>query len=223
MAGREKRKSTLVLVRHGESTWNKENKFTGWYDCPLSEKGHDEAAAAGALLKTEGLTFDIAFTSTLKRAIKTLFIGLEEVDQMYIPIRNDWRLNERHYGALQGLDKQQTVDKYGKEQVLIWRRSYDVPPPALDKTSEHYPGNDPKYAKLMTEQDIPLCESLKDTEARFMPCWHEQIAPQIKDGKDVLIAAHGNTLRALVKYLDDIPSDVIAGLNIPTGKLVLLT
>lgn len=212
MAGREK--STLVLVRHGESTWNKENKFTGWYDCPLSEKGHEEAAAAGALLKTEGLTFDIAFTSTLKRAIRTLWHSLEQTDLMYIPIHNAWQLNERHYGALQGLDKQETVDKYGIEQVTIWRRSYDIPPPECEESSPHYPGNDPKYADAQLH---PKTESLKTTLDRVLPYWHEEIAPVVQSGKKVIIAAHGNSLRALVKYLDNIPEDVIAELNIPTG------
>jgi len=215
MAGDAKHR--LVLVRHGLSTWNAENLFTGWADVPLSAEGETEAHAGGTLMREAGFQFDLAYTSMLKRAIKTLFISLEELDQMYIPIKNSWRLNERHYGALQGLNKQQTVDKYGKDQVLVWRRSYDVPPPALDdRTSEHYPGSDAKY-KHMDEADMPLCESLKDTEARFMPYWHNEIAPSIRDGKNVLIAAHGNTLRALVKNLDGISEDVITGLNIPTG------
>jgi 2,3-bisphosphoglycerate-dependent phosphoglycerate mutase len=209
-------KYTLVLVRHGESTWNKENLFTGWADCPLSEKGVEEATAGGDLLAAEGLTFDVAYTSTLKRAIKTLFIILEQMDLMYIPIVNTWRLNERHYGALQGLNKQETVDKYGKDQVLIWRRSYDIPPPDLDEESEHYPGNDPRYADV-DRADLPFAESLKLTEARFMVDWHKTLVPEIKSGKKILIAAHGNTLRALVKHLDGISEDDITGLNIPTG------
>mmetsp|Transcript_842 Transcript_842/g.1455 ORF Transcript_842/g.1455 Transcript_842/m.1455 type:complete len:314 (-) Transcript_842:193-1134(-) len=209
-------KHTLVLVRHGESTWNLANKFTGWYDCPLSEKGVQEATAGGDLLKAEGLTFDIAYTSTLKRAIKTLWIILEQMDLMYIPIVNTWRLNERHYGALQGLDKQETVDKYGKEQVLVWRRSYDIPPPALEEDSEHYPGNDPRY-KDVDKKDLPFCESLKLTEERFMVDWFEKLVPEIKSGKRILIAAHGNTLRALVKHLDGISEQDITELNIPTG------
>lgn len=209
-------KHTLVLVRHGESTWNLANKFTGWYDCPLSEKGVQEATAGGDLLKAEGLTFDVAYTSTLKRAIKTLWIILEQMDLMYIPIVNTWRLNERHYGALQGLDKQETVDKYGKDQVLVWRRSYDIPPPALEEDSEHYPGNDPRY-KDVDRSDLPFSESLKLTEERFMVDWYEKLVPEIKSGKRILIAAHGNTLRALVKHLDGISEQDITELNIPTG------
>ena len=209
-------KYTVVLVRHGESTWNKENLFTGWADCPLSEKGVEEATAGGDLLKAEGLSFDVAYTSTLKRAIKTLWIILEQMDLMYIPIVNTWRLNERHYGALQGLNKQETVDKYGKDQVLIWRRSYDIPPPDLDEDNVHYPGNDPRYANV-DKADLPLAESLKLTEARFMVDWEKTLIPEIKSGKKILIAAHGNTLRALVKHLDGISEDDITGLNIPTG------
>ena len=207
----------LVLIRHGLSTWNELNKFTGWADVPLSETGIQEAEAGGELMKKEGYKFDLAYTSVLKRAIKTLHIGLEAIDQLYLPVIKDWRLNERHYGGLQGLDKQETVNKYGKDQVLIWRRSYDIPPPTIeDKTSEHYPGNDPKYSDLSSDV-IPLTESLKDTEARFMPYYYDEIAPQIKDGKNLLISAHGNTLRALVKNIDNIPEDVIANLNIPTA------
>ena len=209
-------KYTLTLVRHGESTWNKENLFTGWADVPLSEKGVEEATAGGVLLKEEGLNFDVAYTSTLQRAIKTLWIILEQMDLMYIPIVNTWRLNERHYGALQGLNKQETVDKYGKDQVLIWRRSYDIPPPELDEENEHYPGNDPRY-KDVDKADLPFAESLKLTEERFMVDWHETLVPEIKSGKNILIAAHGNTLRALVKHLDNISEDDITGLNIPTG------
>lgn len=206
----------LVLLRHGESTWNKENRFTGWVDCPLSEDGEEEAKAAGVLLKEEGISFDMAYTSSLKRAIKTLWIALEEMDQMYIPVVNNWRFNERHYGALQGLNKQETVDKHGKEQVLLWRRSFDIPPPPVDKLSEHFPGNDPRY-KHVDIDELPLSESLALTEQRFMPLWENELSAQIKSGKTLLIAAHGNTLRALVKHLDHIPTDVIATLNIPTG------
>uniref|UniRef100_A0A7R9W4J4 Phosphoglycerate mutase n=1 Tax=Pseudictyota dubia TaxID=2749911 RepID=A0A7R9W4J4_9STRA len=208
-------KHTVVLVRHGESTWNKENLFTGWVDVPLSDKGREEAQAGGELLKDGGFTFDLCYTSTLKRAIKTLWIILEEMDLMYIPIVNTWRLNERHYGALQGLNKQETVAKHGKDQVLIWRRSYDVPPPTVDRDSEHHPCNDPRYAGV--EFDDEFTESLKLTEERFMPDWEDVIGPQIKAGKKVLIAAHGNTLRALVKHLDGISEEEICELNIPTG------
>lgn len=184
-------KHTLVLVRHGESTWNQENKFTGWYDCPLSKKGHDEASAAGFLIAKENFKFDVAYTSYLKRAIRTLWHVLENTDQMYIPIRNAWQLNERHYGGLQGLDKQQTVDKYGKEQVLVWRRSYDIPPPECELSSPHLPANDPKYKDL----NITLrTESLKTTLERVLPYWENEIAPVIKSGKKVVIAAHGNSL-----------------------------
>jgi 2,3-bisphosphoglycerate-dependent phosphoglycerate mutase len=207
---------TLVLVRHGESTWNNENKFTGWVDCPLSEKGEAEARAGGKLLKAEGFTFDKAYTSTLKRAIKTLWIALEELDLMYIPIVNNWRLNERHYGALQGLNKQETVDKHGKEQVLIWRRSYDIPPPDIEESSIYNPANDPMYANVPAHL-LPRSESLATTEARFMPEWNDVLVPEIKSGKKILIAAHGNTLRALVKHLDNISADAICDLNIPTG------
>jgi len=209
-------KHTVVLVRHGESTWNNENLFTGWADVPLSEKGLGEARSGGKLIKEAGFKFDVAYTSMLRRAIHTLWLVLEEMDLFYIPIKHTWRLNERHYGALQGLNKQETVDKYGKDQVLIWRRSYDVPPPPADLTSEHYPGNDPRYAGIDTA-DIPQCESLKLTEERFLPEWESVIGPEILSGKRVLIAAHGNTLRALVKHLDGISSDEIVGLNIPTG------
>ncbi|CAJ1946241.1 unnamed protein product [Cylindrotheca closterium] len=209
-------KYTVVLVRHGESTWNEENRFTGWYNCPLNDKGKGEALQGAQLLKEEGFKFDLAYTSTLQRAIKTLWIVLEEMGLMYIPIVNTWRLNERHYGALQGLNKQETVDKHGKDQVLVWRRSYDIPPPPLDESSEHYPGNDPTYADV-PKADLPLTESLKLTEDRFMVAWENEIGPKIKEGKKVIIAAHGNTLRALVKHLDGISSDEITGLNIPTG------
>jgi 2,3-bisphosphoglycerate-dependent phosphoglycerate mutase len=206
----------VVLLRHGESQWNKENKFTGWTDVDLSEKGVAEATAAGKLLKKEGYTFDVAYTSVLKRAIKTLWITLEGMDLMWIPVYRNWRLNERHYGALQGLNKAETAAKYGDEQVLVWRRSYDTPPPELEKTDPRYPGNDPRYADL-SEQETPVTECLKDTVARFLPYWHETIAPAIKSGKKVLIAAHGNSLRALVKYLDNVSDEEIVSLNIPTG------
>jgi len=206
----------LVLIRHGESTWNDANLFTGWADCPLSAKGVGEAEAGGKLLKEAGFTFDVAYTSTLQRAIKTLWIALEQMDLMYLPIVNSWRLNERHYGALQGLNKQETVDKYGKDQVLVWRRSYDIPPPDLDESSEYYPGNDARYADV-DKSELPFAESLKLTEARFLVLWDTVLAPEIKSGKKILIAAHGNTLRALVKHLDGISEDDITGLNIPTG------
>jgi len=206
----------LVLLRHGESTWNKENRFTGWTDVPLSEKGMEEAREAGRLLAKEGFIFDVAFTSVLKRAIKTLWIALEEMDLMWIPVHNHWRLNERHYGALQGLNKAETAEKHGMEQVKIWRRSYDIPPPVLTKDDDRYPGKDSRYAGLRPEE-IPLTESLKDTVARFLPYWHETIAPVVRSEKRVIIAAHGNSLRALVKFLDNIPESEIVGLNIPTG------
>jgi 2,3-bisphosphoglycerate-dependent phosphoglycerate mutase len=206
----------LVLLRHGESIWNKENLFTGWTDVDLSEQGRKEAREAGQLLKSEGYTFDVAFTSVLKRAIRTLWMALDELDLMWIPVVRDWRLNERHYGALQGLNKAETAEKYGEAQMKIWRRSYDVPPPALERNDPRYPGNDPRYRNLTKEQ-LPLTECLKDTVARFLPCWHELIAPRVKAGNRVLIAAHGNSLRALVKYLDAISDKDIAGLNIPTG------
>ncbi|MBP1738965.1 MAG: hypothetical protein H6Q48_1258 [Deltaproteobacteria bacterium] len=206
----------IVLLRHGESTWNKENRFTGWVDVGLSEKGMKEAAEAGRTLKKEGYVFDVAYTSVLKRAIKTLWLALEEMDLMYLPVINSWRLNERHYGALQGLNKAEMAEKHGMEKVQIWRRSYDVPPPALTPDNPMFPGKDPRYADLKPKE-VPLTECLKDTVARFLPYWHKTIAPEVKKGKRVLIAAHGNSLRALVKYLDNIPDDVIPGLNIPTG------
>ncbi len=206
----------LVLLRHGESIWNKENLFTGWYDVDLSEQGKAEAKRAGELLKAEGFTFDVAFTSVLKRAIRTLWIAMDEMDLLWVPVERSWRLNERHYGALQGLNKAQTAEKYGDEQVLIWRRSYDVPPPPLEETDPRYPGFDRRYAGL-SKFDLPKTECLKDTVARFLPYWHETIAPIIKSGKRVIIAAHGNSLRALVKYLDNISDEDIVGLNIPTG------
>lgn len=206
----------LVLLRHGESTWNKENKFTGWTDVDLSEKGLNETKKAGEVLLKKGYTFDVAFTSVLKRAIRTLWITLDEMDLMWIPVYRSWRLNERHYGALQGLNKAETAAKYGDDQVLIWRRSYDTPPPELEPTDERYPGNDPRYADL-TKEELPLTECLKNTVERFLPYWHEEIAPVVKSGKKVIIAAHGNSLRALVKYLDDISDEDILTLNIPTG------
>ncbi len=206
----------LVLLRHGESIWNKENRFTGWTDVDLSEKGVSEAKKAAETLKSEGYTFDIAFTSVLKRAIRTLWIVQDDMDLMWIPVHRSWRLNERHYGALQGLNKAETAEKHGEEQVLIWRRSYDTPPPALGKNDERYPGNDPRYANL-TKDELPLTECLKDTVARFLPYWHDEITPVIKKGERVIIAAHGNSLRALVKHLDNIPDDEILKLNIPTG------
>eukprot|EP00566_Odontella_aurita_P037544 CAMPEP_0113539650 /NCGR_PEP_ID=MMETSP0015_2-20120614/8044_1 /TAXON_ID=2838 /ORGANISM="Odontella" /LENGTH=283 /DNA_ID=CAMNT_0000439369 /DNA_START=698 /DNA_END=1549 /DNA_ORIENTATION=+ /assembly_acc=CAM_ASM_000160 len=208
-------KHTLVLVRHGESTWNLENKFTGWVDVPLSPKGHEEVIEAGKLIKAEGLTFDIAHTSLLKRAIRTLWHVLEQTDLMWIPTHKTWKLNERHYGGLQGLDKQQTVDKHGKDQVLVWRRSYDIPPPTVDRSSEHHPSNDPRYADSAFEDDFT--ESLSTTLDRVLPYWEDTIVPQIKSGKNVVIAAHGNSLRALVKHLDGIDESTIAELNIPTG------
>jgi 2,3-bisphosphoglycerate-dependent phosphoglycerate mutase len=206
----------VVLLRHGESVWNKENKFTGWTDVDLSEKGLTEAEKAGAVLKKEGYTFDLAFTSVLKRAIRTLWITLDQMDLMWIPVYRCWRLNERHYGALQGMNKAETAAKFGDEQVLIWRRSYDIPPDALTPDDERYPGKDRRYADL-SPQELPLTECLKDTVERFLPYWHETIAPTIKSGKQVIIAAHGNSLRALVKYLDDISEKEIVKLNIPTG------
>ena len=206
----------LVLLRHGESIWNKENRFTGWTDVDLSRRGIKEAQKAGQVLKEKGYNFDVAFTSVLKRAIRTLWLVLDEMDLMWIPVYRSWRLNERHYGALQGLNKAETAAKYGEEQVLIWRRSYDIRPSSLEKTDERYPGNDPIYADL-DERDIPLTECLKDTVERFLPYWHEVLAPTIKSGKRVIISAHGNSLRALVKYLDHISDDAIVKLNIPTG------
>jgi 2,3-bisphosphoglycerate-dependent phosphoglycerate mutase len=206
----------LVLLRHGESTWNRENRFTGWTDVPLSDQGVAEAREAGRVLKKDGYVFDVAYTSVLKRAIKTLWIALEELDQMWLPVINDWRLNERHYGALQGLNKAETAERHGEEQVKVWRRSYDIPPPKLTVDDPRFPGNDPRYAGLAAAS-LPLTESLKDTVARFLPLWHETIAPAVKSGRRVVIAAHGNSLRALVKYLDNIPDSEIVGLNIPTG------
>ncbi len=206
----------VVLLRHGESQWNLDNRFTGWTDVDLTEKGKEEALKAGQVLKEKGFVFDIAFTSVLKRALRTLWITLDEMDLLWIPVIKSWRLNERHYGALQGLNKAETAKEHGEEKVLIWRRSYDIPPPPLDKTDERYPGNDPRY-KDLDEKDVPQTECLKDTVERFLPFWHETIAPTIQSGKKVIIAAHGNSLRALVKYLDNISDEEIIKLNIPTG------
>jgi len=213
---REERVKKLVLLRHGESTWNKENRFTGWHDVDLSEKGLVEAGKAGEVLLKEGFVFDVAFTSVLKRAIRTLWIVLDRMDLMWIPVHNTWRLNERYYGALQGLNKAETAAKFGEEQILVWRRSYSIPPPPVEKSDDRYPGHDPRYGDLM-ENDLPVTECLKDTVARFLPYWHETIAPVVRSGKRVVIAAHGNSLRALVKYLDNVSDDEIVGLNIPTG------
>lgn len=210
----------IVLIRHGESAWNRENRFTGWTDVPLSEKGVQEARAAGQLLKKEGCAFDLAFTSVLKRAVKTLWLVLEEMDLMWIPIRNSWKLNERHYGALQGLNKADTAAKYGDAQVKIWRRSYDVRPPFLKEDDERYPGKDPRYANL-AKSEIPAGECLADTVARVVPYWKETIVPEVRAGRRVIIAAHGNSLRALVKYLDNISDKDILELNIPTGVPLL--
>jgi len=206
----------VVLLRHGESTWNKENRFTGWYDCDLSEKGIEEAHSAGKVLLKEGFTFDVAFTSVLKRAIKTLYIVQDELDLHWIPVHRNWRLNERYYGGLQGLDKAETAAKHGEDKVLIWRRSYDIPPPAVDESDQRFPGNDRRY-KEVDRSLLPKTECLKDTVERFLPAWHNDIVPVIKSGKKVLIAAHGNSLRALVKYLDNVSEKDIVELNIPTG------
>jgi len=206
----------LVLLRHGESDWNRENRFTGWTDVELSAKGIEEARAGGKLLKAEGFDFDVAFTSVLRRAIKTLWLALEEMDRMWIPVEHSWRLNERHYGALQGLNKAETAAKFGEAQVLVWRRSYDTPPPALQKGDPRFPGADPRYAGL-DPRELPLTECLKDTVARVLPYWNASIAPAMRAGKRVLVAAHGNCIRALVKYLDGVSDADIVGLNIPTG------
>jgi len=212
----DRRMKRLVLLRHGESTWNRENRFTGWTDVPLSDRGVEEARAAGRTFAKEGYGFDVAYTSVLKRAIKTLWLALEELDLMWIPIHDSWRLNERHYGALQGLDKAGTAERHGLEQTEIWRRSYDVRPPALAPDDPRSPARDPRYAGL-SPAEIPLTECLKDTVERFLPYWRETIAPAIAAGRRVLIAAHGNSLRALVKHLDGIADRDIVGLNIPTG------
>jgi len=206
----------LVLLRHGESVWNRENRFTGWTDVDLSERGREEAREAGRLLAAEGLGFDLAFTSVLKRAIRTLWIALDEMDLMWIPVRNSWRLNERHYGDLQGLNKAETAAKFGEQQVKIWRRSYDVPPPALAAEDPRHPAADPRYRDV-PRQELPLTECLKDTVARFLPLWNESIAPEVARGRRVIIAAHGNSLRALIKYLDGVSEQDIVELNVPTG------
>jgi len=206
----------LVLLRHGESEWNQENRFTGWHDVDLTAKGEEEGRRSGRLLKDEGFAFDVVYTSLLKRAIRTMWLALEELDQTWVPVHREWRLNERHYGALQGLNKAETAAKHGEDQVLIWRRSYDVPPPALDSDDERHPGKDRRYANLPAE-NLPLSECLKDTVERFMPLWQDTIAPVVQEGKSVLIVAHGNSLRALVKYLDGVSEEDIVGLNIPTG------
>jgi len=206
----------IVLLRHGESVWNKENRFTGWTDVGLTERGYQEAHEAGRTLLKEGYTFDLAHTSVLKRAIQTLWIALEEMDLMWIPVYRSWRLNERHYGALQGLNKAETAAKHGEQQVKLWRRSYDIRPPALEPDDPRYPGKDPRYADL-APSELPLTECLKDTVERFLPHWKDTIAPEVAAGKRVLISAHGNSLRALVKYLDGISDQDIVGLNIPTG------
>jgi 2,3-bisphosphoglycerate-dependent phosphoglycerate mutase len=206
----------LVLLRHGESTWNKENKFTGWTDVDLSKKGIAEAHSAGKILTEKGFVFDVAYTSVLKRAIRTLWITLEEMDLMWIPVHRSWKLNERHYGALQGLNKAETAAEFGEEQVFIWRRSYDIPPPALSPEDARSPGQDPRYAHLLKEE-MPFTECLKDTVARFLPYWHSEIAPAIREGKRVIIVAHGNSIRALIKHLDKIEDDEIPQVNVPTG------
>ncbi len=206
----------VILLRHGESVWNKENRFTGWTDVDLTEKGTEEAGKAGELMREAGFEFDLAHTSVLRRAIKTLWLALERMDLMWIPVLHSWRLNERHYGALQGLNKAETAAKFGDEQVLAWRRSYDVPPPALAQNDPRYPGNDPRYRGLEPSQ-VPFTECLKDTVARVLPYWNQAIAPDIRAGKRVLVAAHGNSIRALVKYLDKVSDQDIVGLNIPTG------
>lgn len=206
----------LVLIRHGESTWNKENRFTGWTDVDLTERGRDEAAQAGLLLKQEGFAFDFAYVSVLKRAIRTLWIVLDQMDLMWIPVRHSWRLNERHYGSLQGLDKAETAAKFGEAQVKIWRRAYDIAPPPLDRSDERFPGHDPRYVGL-NQTELPVTECLKDTVDRFMPFWTETLAPSIREGKKIIVAAHGNSIRAMVKYFDNVPDADIVELNIPTG------
>jgi 2,3-bisphosphoglycerate-dependent phosphoglycerate mutase len=206
----------LVLLRHGTSQWNQENRFTGWVDVPLSPAGIEEAKGAAKLIREAGLTFDVAYTSVLKRAIKTLWIVLEENDLMWLPVIRSWRVNERMYGGLQGLDKAETTKLHGEEQVKVWRRSYDIPPPPLDESSPYWPGKDPRYAGLKPEE-LPRTECLKDTVKRFLPLWQNEIAPAIQSGKRVIIAAHGNSLRALVKHLDNVSDEAIVELNIPTG------
>jgi 2,3-bisphosphoglycerate-dependent phosphoglycerate mutase len=211
---------TLVLLRHGQSEWNRQNRFTGWVDVPLSEQGVEEARAAGRLLRAEGYEFDVAYTSLLKRAIKTLWIALEELDQMWLPVHRSWRVNERMYGALQGLDKAETAERHGADQVKIWRRSYDSPPPAMSEDDPGFPGKDRRYRGL-SDHELPRTECLKDTVERFLPYWESDIAPALRSGQRVLIAAHGNSLRALVKHLEGIGDDDIVGLNIPTGAPLL--
>jgi 2,3-bisphosphoglycerate-dependent phosphoglycerate mutase len=206
----------LVLLRHGESVWNKENRFTGWTDVDLSDHGREEARRAGELLKAEGYVFDLAYTSVLKRAIRTLWLALDEMDLMWIPVRHSWRLNERHYGALQGLNKAETAAKFGEAQVKVWRRSYDTPPPALEPGDPRSPAGDPRYAAL-TAHELPRTECLKDTVARFLPLWNEEIAPAVRAGRRLLVAAHGNSIRALVKYLDGMSESDIVELNVPTA------
>jgi 2,3-bisphosphoglycerate-dependent phosphoglycerate mutase len=210
----------LVLLRHGQSEWNVANLFTGWHDVDLTELGRQEARSAGRELKATGIRFDYCYTSLLKRAIRTLWIALDEMDRMWLPVEKSWRLNERHYGALQGLDKAQTVEKHGEAQVKIWRRSYDIPPPPLDATDERHPRNDPRYADL-DPRLLPATESLKTTLERVLPLWNEEIAPKLRAGRNVLIAAHGNSIRALVKMLDNMPESEIVELNIPTGVPLL--
>jgi 2,3-bisphosphoglycerate-dependent phosphoglycerate mutase len=207
----------IVFMRHGESTWNLSNRFTGWTDVDLTEKGMREARTAGKLLREAGFHFDLAYTSVLKRAIRTLWLAMDEMDQMWLPVKNDWRLNERHYGALQGLDKAETAAKYGDQQVLVWRRSYDTPPPPLEENDPRTSFHDPRYASL-PKSAIPLTECLKDTVDRVLPCWNEEIAPAIRAGRQILISAHGNSLRALIKMLDNISDEDIVGLNIPNGQ-----
>lgn len=206
----------LVLIRHGESTWNQENRFTGWTDVDLTDRGRAEAKQAGQLLKQLGFVFDCAYVSVLKRAIRTLWIVLDEMDLMWIPVTYSWRLNERHYGALQGLNKAETAAKFGDAQVKIWRRAYDIPPPALESTDPRYPGHDPRYATL-SASELPLTECLKDTVTRFLPFWHDTLAPAVRSGKRIVVAAHGNSIRAMVKYLDNVSDADIVELNIPTG------
>jgi 2,3-bisphosphoglycerate-dependent phosphoglycerate mutase len=206
----------VVLLRHGESVWNRENRFTGWMDVDLTDKGVAEAREAGRLISEAGFDFDVAYCSVLKRAIRTMWIVLQEIDRIWVPQHLSWRLNERHYGALQGLNKSETAKKFGDEQILIWRRSYDTPPPVLDASDERNPANDPRY-KSVRRQDLPLTECLKDTVKRFLPYWNETVAPQVRAGERVLVVAHGNTLRALVKHIDNVSEKDIVGLNIPTG------
>jgi 2,3-bisphosphoglycerate-dependent phosphoglycerate mutase len=206
----------LVLIRHGESFWNQENRFTGWYDVDLSDKGRQEAREAGRLLKEGGFQFDVAYVSVLKRAIRTLWIVLDEMDLLWLPVHRSWRLNERHYGALQGLNKSETAAKFGEDQVKIWRRSYDIPPPPLEPTDPRFPGNDPRYSRL-APAELPLTECLKDTVARMMPFWRETLAPAIRSGQRLVVAAHGNSIRAMVKHLDGVSDEEIVGVNIPTG------